>query len=315
MDHARAAARGEYTRRMHRVLAHIDQRLDEPLALADLAAVAHFSPFHFHRLFTAWMGETLGEYLRRRRLEVAALHLLTQPRTPVLQIALRVGFGSSEAFAHAFKDHFACSASEWRRHKATEREAHKSKLDQARRKADQADGDEAGDDGGHHQPLEPVMLNVRVEEREAVQLLYLRHTGPYGAGIMNFWRQQLYPFLIQHSLMGRPIYGISHDDPNITAPEKCRYDAGVPIKAGDAVPLGAQVTTIPGGRYATLPFKGGTVAIAEAWAALMRDWLPQSGWMLDGRPTFEYYPTDATFDEATGEFSCDIVIPLAPLNA
>lgn len=57
---------------MHRVIEFIDYHLDEPLELDALAAVANFSAFHFHRLFTAWMGETLGEYVRRRRLEVAA---------------------------------------------------------------------------------------------------------------------------------------------------------------------------------------------------------------------------------------------------
>ena len=68
-----------------------------------LAEVAHFSPFHFHRLFSAWMGETLGDYLRRRRVEVAAMRLVAQPRVTVLQTALSVGFGSAEAFTRAFK--------------------------------------------------------------------------------------------------------------------------------------------------------------------------------------------------------------------
>jgi hypothetical protein len=56
----------EYEKRMHRVLEYIDKHLDQPLDLGTLAEVAHFSPFHFHRLFSAWMAETLGDYLRRR---------------------------------------------------------------------------------------------------------------------------------------------------------------------------------------------------------------------------------------------------------
>jgi AraC family transcriptional regulator len=79
---------------MHRVVEHIDRHLDEPLELETLAGVAHFSPFHFHRLFSAWMGETLGEYVRRRRLEIAAQRLISQPAVPVLQVALgRLWFG------------------------------------------------------------------------------------------------------------------------------------------------------------------------------------------------------------------------------
>ena len=86
---------------MHAVIEHIDRHLDEELDLATLAGVANFSAFHFHRVFRVWTGEVLGDYLRRRRLEVAALRLRAQLQVPVLQVALGVGFGSAEAFARA----------------------------------------------------------------------------------------------------------------------------------------------------------------------------------------------------------------------
>jgi AraC family transcriptional regulator len=90
-------SRAMYADRMQRVTEHIDRHLDQTLDLDALAKVAHFSPFHFHRLFSAWMGETVGEYLRRRRCEIAATRLVAQPRMAVIQIALAVGFGSAEA--------------------------------------------------------------------------------------------------------------------------------------------------------------------------------------------------------------------------
>jgi AraC family transcriptional regulator len=299
---------------MHRVLAHIDQHLSENLSLADLAEVAHFSPFHFHRQFTAWMGETMGEYLRRRRLEVAALRLLTQPNTAVLTIALMVGFGSGEAFARAFKERFACSPSQWRRQKAEERQQQLRKLDQAQRKMDQDDAASDGNDGGSQQSDLELIMDVSVVEREPVRVAYLRHVGPYGASVHKFWEEKFYPMLAQQRLTGRPLFGISHDDPDIAPPDKLRYDTCVAVDEGYVAAGGAQITTIPGGRYASLPFLGTSDTIGPAWMALMRDWLPQSGYQLDdGRPTFEYYPPDATYDAATGTFSCDIVIPLAPL--
>src|SRR5437899_2969129 len=107
-------SRSVYERRMHKVLDHIDRQLDKPLDLESLAEVAHFSPFHFHRLFAAWMGETLGDYLRRRRVEVAAMRLSSQPRLSVLTAAISVGFGSGEAFTRAFKTRFGCSPTTWR---------------------------------------------------------------------------------------------------------------------------------------------------------------------------------------------------------
>lgn len=308
------AARAEYARRMHRVLAFVDQHLDETLPLADLAEVAHFSPFHFHRLFTAWMGETLGNYLRRRRLEVAALKLLTQPRTPVLQVALAVGFGSGEAFARAFKERFGCTASAWRRAQAATRQAQIRKLDQAVRKPDQDSGALRRDDGASPHPIEEMPMSVSVIEREPVRVAYLRHVGPYGPDVGAFWRDEFWPFAARHGLTGRPVYGISHDDPHITAPDRCRYDVAVVIGADEAVPGPAQVTTIAGGRYASMPFVGTSDSIGAAWTSLMRDWLPQSGWQLDARPTFEHYPPRSFGDEASGSFSCELVIPLAPLN-
>src|SRR5712664_4832983 len=125
------SARAVYEARMHRVLEHIDRQLDQQLELDTLARVANFSPFHFHRLFTAWFGETLGDYVRRRRLEVAALRLVAQPRLPVLQVALSVGFGSTEAFARAFKTRFGSTPTAWRALQVSKRDQLKSKRDQA----------------------------------------------------------------------------------------------------------------------------------------------------------------------------------------
>jgi AraC family transcriptional regulator len=76
MDASSAAqrSRSEYTQRMNRVMDYIDSHLAGKMDLSALASVAHFSPFHFHRLFAAWTGATLGDYVRRRRLDVAGRH-------------------------------------------------------------------------------------------------------------------------------------------------------------------------------------------------------------------------------------------------
>ena len=110
-------SQAEYQRRLHAVNEYIDRHLDQELDLATLAGVAHFSAFHFHRLFRALTGEPLGDYIRRRRVELAAMRLRSQPDVPVLEIALAVGFGSAEAFARAFRARFACTPTDWRRSK------------------------------------------------------------------------------------------------------------------------------------------------------------------------------------------------------
>ena len=297
---------------MHRVLEHIDQHLERALELGELAEVAHFSRYHFHRLFSAWMGETFGDYLRRRRVEIAAMRLAAQPGLPVLQAALSVGFGSAEAFARAFKARFNASPTSWRRQQAQRRLA-KGNPDQANRKPGQAASGVPSKHGVSRSSQMETLMNVQLIDRKPTLVAYLRHVGFYGEPISQFWRQTVYPWLAANGLLGRPRYGISHDDPGITAPDKCRYDACVEIPPEFIASGKALKTTIPGGRYASLRFKGTVEHIGEAWAGLLRDWLPSSGLQLDARPCFEHYPTDATYDPATGVFECEICIPVAAL--
>src|SRR5258708_10571484 len=156
---------------MRRVVENIDRHLDEQLDLDALAAVANFSPFHFHRLFTAWMGETLGDYTRRRRLEIAAQRLVAQPRLPILQVAIAVGFGSSEAFARAFKTRFGSSPTAWRHAQVSNRDQVKSNLDQAFAPGSRNHGD----------------MKVTIVDRQRTNVAYLRYVGPYGKPLSEFW--------------------------------------------------------------------------------------------------------------------------------
>jgi AraC family transcriptional regulator len=297
---------------MHRVLEHIDRRLDEPLDLAALAAVANFSPFHFHRLFAAWMGERLGDYVRRRRLEIAALRLASQPSSPILNIALTVGFSSAEAFARAFKIRFGCSPTAWRKQHSEQRRTN-SNHGQVVSKIDQALSGSVRKHNASFNLNQELIMNVKVIERQSVSVAYLRHIGPYGETVSAFWGNTAYPWLAANNLLDQPRYGISHDDPSLVDSAQCRYDACAEVKSNAVLTGNAQRTTIPGGRYAVLAFEGTSNEILGAWSSLLRDWLPSSGLQLDARPCFEYYPTDSKYDEKTGVFSCEICIPIAQL--
>jgi len=156
-------------------------------------------------------------------------------------------------------------------------------------------------------------MSVRLVDRKPASVVCLRHLGPYGESLSRFWQDVYYPWAVTHNLLGQPRYGISHDDPGITAPDQCRYDACAEV-APDFMPTGkAFKTTVPGGQYAVLDFKGTAATIGDPWNSLLRDWLPSSGLQLDARPCFEYYPKDASYDPKTGEFSCEICIPVVPL--
>jgi AraC family transcriptional regulator len=317
--HAQARRRGAHTaayaQRMNKVLDHIDACLDGELDLPTLADVAHFSPFHFHRLFMAWMGETLGDYLRRRRLETAAVRLAAIPALPVLDVAVSVGFGSGEAFARAFKLRFGETPTVWRRTapqrwaadlQAMRRRRHDSNADQLQRNPDQAARAGLADDEALTTPEFP--MKVTIETLAPARMAYLRHIGPYGQPVSQFWLQTVLPWLIANGLEQAPRYGVGLDDPCITEPGQCRYDAGVAIPDDFVARNPAGIQTLPGGRYAITDFEGTVDDIAATYTELLRDWLPASGLQADDRPFYEYYPADALYDAEKGTFQCRICL-------
>ena len=80
----------DYEARILRVLVHIQTHLGHALDLDELAAIAHFSPYHFHRVFRGMVGEPVIEHVRRLRLERAA-HQLKATDSSVTQIAFDAG--------------------------------------------------------------------------------------------------------------------------------------------------------------------------------------------------------------------------------
>jgi AraC family transcriptional regulator len=318
--------RAEYTRRMNRVLNYIDQHLDQPLDLRQLAEVANFSPYHFHRVFAAWMGETLGDYARRRRLEKAAFQLSCKPAVSVLETALATGFGSGEAFSRAFKLKFGCTPTEWRldtrRRLASQAlptggGPADSNLDQVLRKFDQTpqrgidDDDISNNDQGDSNMNS--QMNVNVIDLPAARVAYHRYIGPYGPGIGTFWRTTVAPWIQSHGMEQQTCYGVAFDDPSITPPDKCRYDACVTVPDDFDAGGSTDIATLPGGRYAVARFEGQPTAIADAWTWITRNWLPESGLQCDDRPCFEMFRLDTVTNPQTGQMVCDICIPVRPL--
>lgn len=315
--------RHAYIARINRVIDHIDDHLADPLDLATLAEVAHFSSWHFHRVFQSMTGETLAERVRRRRLEVAAGRLLGLPPEPVLAIALDVGFGSAAVFTRAFSAHFGVTPTHWRRGAfrswAERHRVELGKIHQADRKAHQAVA-EAFRHDERSWPKGPVPrsgdreMKIELKTLPEVRVAYMRHVGPYGeSGITRTW-QRFAAWCGEHGLMEprRTMYGVSHDNPDVTPPAKCRYDACIEVDEGFRPEGEIGVQTLGGGRYACTEFTGPSTEIHTAWMKLC-DWLPDSGYQAaDGAP-LEVYGRDFAMDEKTGAFSCTLCMPVRPL--
>jgi len=158
-------------------------------------------------------------------------------------------------------------------------------------------------------------MKVTIIDRPPVHVAYLRHTGAYGPSIGKFWMETVAPWMSTNNLMGRERFGLALDDPTVTAPAKCRYDACVQSQEKEMLSGDPGRKVIPGGKYAALAFEGTSAEIGAAWDALLRDWLPKSGLQLDARPFFEHYPVDGRYDPKTGRFTCNICVPVSPLAA
>ncbi|GAA0182267.1 AraC family transcriptional regulator [Clostridium sediminicola] len=81
---------------------YIEENLTERLAIKDIAKVAASSPYHYQRMFNMLTGISVHEYIRNRRLSMAASELVTN-NSKVIDVAIKYGYESSEAFSRAFK--------------------------------------------------------------------------------------------------------------------------------------------------------------------------------------------------------------------
>ncbi len=259
---ARQATWDDYQRRVGRAIQYLEQHLDGDLSLPELAEVANFSPFHFHRVFRALTGEGVAEHVRRLRLERAAARLRTTSRS-VLEIALEAGYQVHESFTRAFEAAFHMTPSHYR--------AERSFLAPSIAAAD------------------PPETSARVERIGPLTLVRLRHKGPYGDVGQTF--ERLAAWVGAHRLFGTWTQGlgISYDDPEVTPPEHLRYDAAFTVPRAMSGEGEIQGLELPSRDYATAVHMGPYSGLAVAYAGVMRWWLRYGDGELSDAPALEFY--------------------------
>ncbi len=293
----------DYKQRMLRVLVHIQRHLDEDLSLDELAQVACFSAYHFHRIFSGMMGESLKEHVRRLRLERAAIQLKLG-KQPVTRIAFDAGYEAHEAFTRAFKAAYGVSPVSFRSKKSPGAAAF------------------AGPSGVHYRAGPALVnfktnrpgvqnMNVKIKSVAPMRVAFMLHVGLYNE-VGATW-DRLLPLLGKEGHIGgdSEFIGICHDDPEVTPPEKIRYDACVTVDER-FVPTGeVGVQTIPGGEYAVTTHFGPYQKLGETYAKLFGQWLPRSGRELRSSPCFEIYLNSPENTEPE-DLLTDIYAPLQP---
>ncbi len=310
-------AMNEYEGRINRVVDFIGAHLADKLSLEQLARVAAFSPYHFHRVFSALTGETVHELVQRLRLERAAGLLRTRPHASVTEIALDCGFGSSAGFARAFRARFGCTATAWRSACEGPGPADR-KIGQALARAGKASEVAITylPPYATHSASPPhegrKTMHVEIRAMPAWHVAYVRHVGSYGPGVQEAW-EKLARWAGPRGLLGpqTTTLGLAHDDPHVTPPGKCRYDACVPVPADTRPEREIGIADIPAGTAAVLRFAGSREQIAAAYDALYGRWLPQSGYQPADTPCYEVY--EGNPEVRPGHLEFDICMLVKPL--
>ncbi len=294
----------DYQQRLLRVLNHIQAHLDGALDLEELANVACFSSFHFHRVFAAMTGETLADHVRRLRLERAALELRSGAKQ-VIQVALNAGYEAHAAFTRAFKTAYGVSPADFRR----------------------AKGPIAilpAPSGVHFRPGIPVttfttnhgtskIMKIITKKIKPLHVAYLRHVGPYEE-TQQTWVDLSARLAADQQVHKRSVFiGIGHDSPETTPAAELRYDACITVDDDYEPQKPVELQTIIGGDYAVA--KNCRVGdIKDAYQYLYSKWLARSSRELRSAPSF------VRMVEAQGVVErkkqrVDIYMPLLPKRA
>ncbi|AJP73021.1 AraC family transcriptional regulator [Sphingomonas hengshuiensis] len=267
--------------RMERALALLAQRLDAPPDLHELAAAAGVSAFHFHRIWRALTGETVGETIARLRIAASQVRLAAGGGS-VTSVAMDGGFGTPQSFARAFRGVTGMSPSAF--------------LSAGAVPINVAPSPDA---------------EIRIELRAPGELVALRREGgAYRELNALYWAVWNWAERAGKTGDLRGIYGILLDDPASVPEDRLRYDAAMEFADPGVPEPPLRIVTLAGGEHAVLRHIGSHDGLEDATQILVR-WLLASGRMPADAPLF-HHALDDPEEVPEPDLRTDILILLEP---
>lgn len=281
----------EWLERLSSALDFIEKKLTDKVDAAEIAKQAYSSPYHFQRMFHLHTGVTLAEYVRKRKMTLAAQELVVEP-VKIMDISFKYGYESPEAFAKVFRRIHGISPSEVRGDGVTLQAFPRIRLQLATR----------------------ANRNVeyRIMTRNALCVIgkathVTLKDGEELRRIPRFWKECEVDGTVDRlralSSDGR-LLGISIPD---YENEELRYTVAA---ASDDVPTGQDLLTwsIPRSTWAVFTSSGVMPgAIQELWRYIYQVWLPATGYQKCGGPEIEVYFPGDVYSEA---YKSEVWIPL-----
>lgn len=267
-----------------KVLQKIEDELDD-IDVNSAIEYSGYSYYHFHRLFFAYMGESLKQHIKRLKLERAAMDL-NYKKVSITQVALNAGFQTPSAFNKAFKDFFHVNPSEYKKINLRPKE---------------------------YKMIQPI----RTETIEPIKVYSLRHIGDYNKVGEKF--ERLIQFAYRQKMQnGKKLlegdwysYGIAYDDPNVTDIDKLRSDACIE-NSDDSVELEDSIEkrVIEGGKYAVFLHKGDYSKLKHTYNSIFSSYIKEENVTLRDVPTFEKYLNKDPSKTKSENLKTEIFIPI-----
>lgn len=285
------------------VLYYIDDHISDEIAFKDLAEKFGYSPFHFHRIFSAVTEQTLMEYIRRRRLAIAHQKLCKTQET-VTQICYGVGFNSIQTFNRAFKETFGMSPLQARESRAfiTYRDVPTIVAGYCKKVELEAS-----------YAIEPKF----VTRDEFVIAGYRKHTKNGFSVIGESWHELKQHLDCIQRKNEKVMYGFEdYSEDYSEEPLAFYYMAAVEVDEGSGLLPGMYKKVVPKAEYAVFTVNGNNAngEIGQAFRYIYHVWLPNSAYCMDERilADFEYY--DERWDCQSKAAQSDIYIPIRKLE-
>ena len=259
----------DYVQRINKVVAYINNHLDETLDLKTLANEAALSDFHFHRIFKALKGEAIGGYITRLRLEATA-RLLRYTALTIEEIAFNIGYETPASLSKAFKKQYGISPTEYRTNKDTyimKKEIINPDL---------------------------ALKAPKIVTLEPKNLIYVALTGAYRSLDYGKAYEQLWAVIKAQKLFTKGIESIciSYDDPKITEGSLQRSDVCLAIHKSATPQDEVSCKTLAGGKYAVFFYQGSYENLSQVYDTAVR-WVIDHQYTLREEPFFEKYLNDA----------------------
>jgi len=293
---------GEYAQRIDRVTDYLRQNLDRPVKLEELAKVACFSEYHFHRIFRAVSGETLNNFTNRLRIEKAA-RLLRYSARSLTDIALDCGFSSPATFSRAFRTGYETTPSQFRKNG----EIKKSKICK-----------ELFQEQEYFLPMSAAerkaSFPVKFIDFPERDIAYIRVVNAFeGDRVLDTFKKMVDWAKSQNVYSSGTLFGMSVDDPGVTPKHLYRYEvcfaSPSPVKRKE----GMSKMQMPAMRYAVVKVTGDIRRVATAWDYLFSDWLINSSFEPQHAPALEIFLNK---DKATdwSNFELELCLPIRKLE-